>query len=203
MLDSSQQDFRATALDPDILSTPFSVQTSWHVLTGAPCSGKSTLIDQLDENGFQTVPEAAHQYIEREVARGRTIDEMRENWVAFQRPLIDMQLRIEGGLRAIDVIFLDRAFPDSLAFHRAYGLDPNEILAHCFHHRYASVFVLDRLPFKENGVRDEDATLAVYLDEWHNRDYNALGYNVVKVPGLAPEERLAFVLERLSEQGLI
>jgi predicted ATPase len=203
MPDSSQHDFRTTELDRDLLSTPFGVQTNWHVLTGAPCCGKTTLIDQLAEKGFQTVPETAHQYIEREVARGRTIDEMRKNWVAFQRPLIDMQLKIEGGLRAIDVIFLDRAFPDSLAFHRAYGLNPNEILADCFHHRYASVFMLDPLTFKENGVRDEDAALAGYLDEWHTRDYSTLGYNVVRVPVLAPEERVAFILERLYEQGLI
>jgi predicted ATPase len=34
-----------------------------------------------------------------------------------------------------------------------------------------------------------------------SRDYSALGYNIVRVPVLPPEERLAFVLERLSEQG--
>ena len=203
MLDSPQHDFRTTALDPDLLSTPFGVQTNWHVLTGATSCGKTTLIDQLAEKGFQTVPETAHHYIERELARGRTIDDMRKNWAAFQRPLIDMQLRIEGGLRAIDVIFLDRACPDSLAFRRVYGLNPNEILADCFHHRYASVFKLDPLPYKGNGVRDEDAALAGYLDEWHTRDYSALGYNVVRVPVLAPEERTAYVLERLSEQGLL
>ena len=137
------------------------------------------------------------------MARGRTIDEMRKNWVAIQRPLIGMQLEIEGGLRASDVTFLDRACPDSLAFRRAYGLNPNEILADCFHHRYASVFILDRLPFKENGVRDEDGAFAACLDEWHTRDYSALGYNVVRVPVSATEERVAFILERLHEQGLI
>jgi predicted ATPase len=52
-----------------------------------------------------------------------------------------------------------------------------------------------------NGARDEDAHLAAYFDEWHARDYSALGYAVVTVPLLAPQERLAFVLERLSEQG--
>jgi predicted ATPase len=39
------------------------------------------------------------------------------------------------------------------------------------------------------------------LDEWLARDYRALGYRVARVPALAPEERLRFVLERLSEQG--
>ncbi len=202
MLGSSQHDFRATELDPDLLSTPFGVQTNWHVITGAPCSGKTTLIDQLADKGFQTVPEGARQYLEREVARGRTVDEIRED-EATQRGIEDMQLRIEGGLRAIDVLFLDRAFPDCLAFCRVFGLNPNEILAECFHHRYASVFILDRFPVQQNGFRTADDALAGLLDEWTARDYSALGYRVVRVPVLSPEERLAFVLERLSEQGLI
>jgi predicted ATPase len=203
MLDSPQHDFRTTELDPHLLSTPFGVQTNWHVITGAVCSGKTTLIDQLSDKGFQTVPEIGRQYLEREMARGRTIDEIRENEAAFTRDLIDMQLRIEGGLRAIDVAFLDRAIPDVLAFCRVAGLNPNEYLAECFHHRYASVFILDRFPVQQNGIRTEDDTFASLLDEWLARDYSALGYRVVRVPVLSPQERLAFVLERLSEQCLI
>jgi predicted ATPase len=113
-----------------------------------------------------------------------------------------MQLSIEGGLRAIDVAFLDRGVPDCLAWNRAWGLNLNEILLECFHHRYASVFILEPLPFQGNGTRDEDAAKVGYLDEWLARDYSALGYRVVRVPVLSPQERLAFVLERLSEQGL-
>jgi predicted ATPase len=139
----------------------------------------------------------------REITRGRTIDEIRENEGALQRGIEDMQPSIESGLRAIDAAFLDRAVPDCLAWHRLFGLNPNEILPECFHHRYASVFILDPLPYQENGARFEDASIVGYLDEWHARDYGALGYNVVRVPVLAPEERLAFALESLSEQGLI
>jgi predicted ATPase len=203
MPDNTQQSFRATELDPNLLSIPFGVQTNWHVITGAPCSGKTTLIDQLADRGFRTVPETGRQYIEREMARGRTIDEIREDEAALARGIRDMQLGIEHRLRANDVAFLDRAFPDCLAFCRVVGLDPNQILAECFHHRYASVFVLDRLPVQQDGVRTEDDATAGFLDEWLARDYNALGYRVVRVPVLSPEERLAFVLERLSEQGLI
>jgi predicted ATPase len=44
-----------------------------------------------------------------------------------------------------------------------------------------------------------DAAIADYLAEWHARDYRALGYPVTWVPVLPPEERLAFVLERVSQ----
>ncbi len=203
MLDSPQHDDRFTELDPDLLSTPFRVQTNWHVITGTVSAGKSTLTDQLADRGFQTVPETGRLYVEREMAKGRTIDEIRENMAAIQIAIKDMQLEIEHGLRANDVVFLDGAVPGSLAWYRAFGLNPNEILPECFHHRYASVFILDPLPFQENGARDDDAAIAGYLDEWIARDYRALGYSVVRVPVLSPQERVAYVLERLSEQGLI
>ena len=201
MLDSPEHDYRFTELDPALLSTPFEVQTNWHVITGTLSSGKSTLIGQLANRGFQIVPEAARLYIEGELAKGRTMDEIRRDPAALQRGVNAMTLRVEQGLRADDVLFLDRALPDALAFCRANGLNPNEILADCFHHRYASVFLLDRLPIKQDGVRFHDDLTADLIDEWHARDYSALGYDVVRVPVLAPEERLAFVLERLSEQG--
>ena len=204
MLNTPQHDFRTTELDPHLLSTPFRVQTNWHVITGAPSCGKTTLIDQLANQGFQTVPETARLYIEREMAKGRTIHPIRANAAALQRSIKDMQLSIEGGLRANDVLFLDGAVPGSLAWYRVFGLNPNEILLECFHHRYASVFILDPLPFQPDDQRVEEiAAIAGYLDEWHTRDYSALGYRVVRVPVLPPQERLAFVLERLSEQGLI
>ncbi|UCF61735.1 MAG: ATP-binding protein [Anaerolineaceae bacterium] len=203
MLDNPQHDFRTTELDPDLLSTPFKVQTNWHVITGAPSCGKTTLIDQLADKGFRTVPEIAHMYIEREMALGRKINEILKNRVDLQGILIDMQLGIEHELQANEVTFLDRALPDCLAFNRYVGLNPNDLLTECFYHRYASVFILDPLPFHENGVRDDDSAVVSYLDEWLARDYSALGYLVVRVPVLVPQERLEFVLERLSEQGLI
>ncbi len=203
MPDSSQHAFRAIELDPGILSTPFRVQTSWHVIAGALSCGKTTLLDRLADQGFRTVPEGARLYLERECARGRTNEEIRKNLAALQPGIVDMQVSIEGELRATDVAFLDRAIPDCLAWWRVYGLNPNEFLTECFHHRYASVFVLDPLPIQRDGFRPEDEAVAAFLDEWIVRDYSSLGYQVVRVPVLSIQERLAFVLEKLSEQGLL
>jgi len=203
MPDSSQHDFRTTELDPDLLSTPCGVQTNWHVITGAPCSGKTTLVDELADKGFRTIPEIGRLCFERERAKGRTTDEILENAAVFERGIIDLQLRVERRLPVNGLVFLDRASPDILTYHRVLGLNPNAILAKCFHHRYASVFILDRFPFQQDGMRFEDNATAGLIDEWLSRDYSALGYSVVRVPVLSPQGRLAFVLDRLSEQGLI
>lgn len=201
-LDDPQQNPRALELDPNLLSTPFAVQTKWHVITGAVSCGKTTLIDLLADNGFQTLPEQSRPYIEGELAKGRTLDQIFANQ-ADQRAITDRRRRAELGLRASDVVFLDRALPDHLWFWRLYGLDPNELLQECFRYRYASVFILDLLPLELDGARIDDERFTVLLDGALVRDYSALGYDVVRVPILSPQERLEFVVERLSEQGLI
>lgn len=203
MSEKSQSDFRNTELDPDILSTPFRVQTNWHVITGASSSGKTTLIELLTIKGFQTFPEVGRQYFERELAQGRKIDEIREDRTAMTRQIYGLWLKFNDGLRATDITFLDRGLPDALSFYRFAKMNPNEILLDCFQHRYASVFILNRLPYQQDGIRGGDDTTAAYFDSWMERDYSALGYKVVRVPVLPPEERLAFVLERLSDDGWI
>jgi predicted ATPase len=195
----SRKDLRTAELDPDLLATPYTFQTKWHVITGASCSGKTTLIEQLAGVGFRTVPEIGRQYFERELAKGRAIEEIRQDPAANTRQIFDMNLEILNGLRTDEVLFLDRGLPDCLTFFRVNGLDPNEILPECFRHRYASVFMLDRFPYKRDGVRSADDATAAYYDSWISRDYDALGYKVVRVPVMPPEERLAFVLERLPE----
>jgi predicted ATPase len=203
MPDTPQPDFRNTELDADLLATPFRVQTNWHVITGAPSCGKSTLINLLADQGFQTSPEGARLYLEREIAKGRTMEEMRSNQATLQCGIKDMHLEIERGLQAKDFIFLDRAVIDCLAWYRVFSLNPNEFLRQCFLYRYASVFMLDRLPLQLDGLRYKDDALQDFTEEWHLRDYSALGYSIVTVPVLPPEERLEFVLEVLSEQGLM
>ena len=203
MSEKSQSDFRNIELDPDILSTPFRVQTNWHVITGASSSGKTTLIELLTIKGFQTFPEVGRQYFERELVKVLKIDEIREDRTAMTRQIYGLWLKFNDGLRATDITFLDRGLPDALSFYRFAKMNPNEILLDCFQHRYASVFILNRLPYQQDGIRGGDDTTAAYFDSWMERDYSALGYKVVRVPVLPPEERLAFVLERLSDDGWI
>jgi predicted ATPase len=199
----TQADFINTTLDPEFLSTPFGVQTNWCVITGASCSGKTTLINLLAIKGFRTVPEAGRKFVERELAKGLTIDEIREDQAAFTNQVYDIMLDHERGLPSAELHFLDRALPDGFAFYRLAGLNPNQILPDCFQYRYASVFLLNRLPYKKDGVRVADDETAAYLESWMVRDYSALGYTVIRVPVLSPDERCEFVLEKIAEQGLL
>ena len=58
----SQYTHQLTMLDPAILTSPFETYTRWHVITGAACCGKTTLIELLSAKGFQVIPESARDY---------------------------------------------------------------------------------------------------------------------------------------------
>jgi hypothetical protein len=76
-----------------------------------------------------------------------------------------MQLELEEGILPADTIFLDWAMPDRIPFYRISGLNPNECLEKCKHFRYASVHILDLLPFQLDCARIEDDTFTTLLDE--------------------------------------
>ena len=202
MSDGFQHRFRATELDPDLLAAPYQVDTNWHVITGGACCGKTTLIDLLAERGYKTLPEIPRQYIECELAKGRALDEIFGS-ADDERAMTEWQRRAEEELGAADAVFMDRALPDFLWAWRFQGMDPNEILPACFGRRYASVFILDLLPLELDGARLEGDLFTVQFDEWLVSDYSALGYEVVRVPVVPPQGRVDFVLENLSERGLI
>lgn len=197
-----QTEFCVTELDVGALSTTFQVETHWHVLTGAPCCGKTTMIEMLAERGYPTLPEIGRLYIEREIAKGRDLAEFFVN-VEDERAMQEWQFKNEHTLQLHETSFLDRALPDVLTFHRLKEIDPNEILGEFFHFHYASVFVLDRLPLEVDWARLDDDSLNKFLDEWLARDYAALGYDVIRVPVLPPKERLDLILDTLTERELI
>lgn len=197
MADYLLHKFVTAGLRPDLLSTTYIFETNWHVITGAPCSGKTTLINLVAEKGLKVIPEVGRMYVESECARGHTLEELRTSDIEFCQIIRRLQFETEINLHREELLFLDRGIPDSLSYYRMIGLDPNEVLPDCFHHRYASVFVLDRFPVQKDNVRTEDEVEANFLDEWHTRDYHALGYDVIRVPVLPPGERLAFILKKV------
>lgn len=198
MVDVSQDGYLIQELDPHILSTHFEIKTNWHVITGSPCSGKTTIIELLAQMGYDTAHETAREYFEKEMAKGRPSKEIRECGYTTQLGIFEMQWDLENSLEPGRIIFLDRGLPDTITFNRLFRLDLNAVLTACFKHLYASVFILDRLPFaREVMLGPEDEKPARFIDEWLERDYSSLGYQVVRVPVYSPDERLQFILERI------
>lgn len=171
--------------------------TNWYVITGAPCSGKTAVICELERMGFQVVHEAARAYIDSELQKGRTMDSIRGDALKMQQAILCQKLKNEAHLPASEQIFLDRGIPDSIGYYHLSGLNAKEAVEHSGAVRYKKIFFFERLAFAKDRVRSEDAQTAAKLDTLTAAAYEMLAYDLIRVPVLSVRERTDFVLRHL------
>jgi len=172
---------------------------NWYVITGAPYSGKTSVIELLEKKGYRVVYEAARIYIDQEIEKGRTIEEIRKNELEFQKGILDLKIDIEKNMPKDEVIFFDRAIPDSDAYYELCGLSGdnylNEAIKNC---KYKKVFLFELLPYEKDYARTESAEEQSRLHELLEKSYKKLNSPIIKVPKMnSKEDRLAFVLKNL------
>ena len=175
------------------------IQTEWIVLTGGYCAGKSTTIDLFAELGFPAEPEINRVCFQEESAKGKTQDEILSdsNW---RIRATEIQWEKESALARTEpntLRFLDRALPDRINSYQKLGIGTAELLEACRHIRYRQIFKLDLLPYEADGVRPSRAS-AEKMDREIKEIYESLGYVVLTVPVMTPNERFQVIVTNLS-----
>jgi predicted ATPase len=170
---------------------------NWYVVTGAFSSGKSTLLAALAEQGHRTLPEAARVHIDRELARGRSLAEIRQDEAAFQVRVLREKLELEQTLPREELIFFDRGVPDSIAYLRLGGFDDGTALAASRPGVYRKIFLLDPLPFEQDYARTENQGQIEEIHRLLHECYLKLDYEVVRIPVEPVEARVKRVLAAL------
>ncbi len=172
------------------------------VIIGGPGSGKTTLINGLTDKGYTCYPE-----ISREVtleAREQGIEQL-----FLEKPLLFSELLLEGRKKqfvsatkeATNVVFLDRGIPDVLAYMHYIGDSyPAFFDAACREHLYTRIFILP--PWEDIYISDdaryENYEQAVLIHEHLVETYEKYGYNLIEVPRDTVDNRILFILDKLS-----
>ena len=170
----------------------------WYVITGGPGSGKTTTLNHLNMLGYHTTIEHARHFIDTQMITGKTVQEIRENQKQFQEGILDMQILQEASLSPEELVFLDRALPDALAYYRFLNLPVNKKLEDALKKAfYKKVFILKSLPLVNDYARREDEAAQKKIAELINEVYESLPFPVIHVPVLSSEERVDFILKNL------
>lgn len=165
------------------------------VLTGGPSCGKSTSIENLRQRGFSVLEEIAREMIEK---RGG-FPEGEKEIEYFQGTLFNEQLKRESKLNG-EIIFLDRGLGDSPAYtQHLLGYIPEKMANYDLAGRYDQIFILDRLPFVDDGLRMESGDEeAQRIHDLIIQSYRDAGYNLTTVPIMGVEERTKFILSKVD-----
>jgi predicted ATPase len=174
------------------------VKTNWYVITGGPSTGKTTVINMIAKKGYKTTIEHARHYIDTMRIDGETIEDMRNNKRKFQLGVLDMQIEQETEIYPEDLVFLDRAIPDAMAYYQFLSLDYDEKLLNAVKNAsYKKIFILDRLPFIKDYARVEDEEDQKKIHQLIIKVYTSLGFPIVFVPVLPAMKRVEYILNNI------
>lgn len=170
-------------------------QTNWCIITGAPCSGKTAVINEIERRGIRVIHEVARAYIDRQLKKGLQLSQIKTDALQFERHILLEKVRIQASLPATATIFLDRGVPDSIAYFKLEGLDPTESLRHSRSVRYRRIFFFERLDFSIDDVRSENEKMAARLNDLLIEAYLQMGYDIEMVPVMPVKDRTEMVLK--------
>jgi len=171
------------------------------VLTGGPGTGKSTLLEALGRKEHAIHREnarawiAAHKHDEKAPMPWRELERFSEKMI--EAGIQSYESALPGSFN-----FYDRGLPDTLAYLRLEQRPiPAEWISLMSTYRYEDpIFVAP--PWESiycvDGERTEDFETTMRIHDQLIEVYDSLGYQWVELPLATVEERLDFVMHKLS-----
>lgn len=175
------------------------------VIIGGPGTGKTTIIDGLIAKGFCCYPE-----ISREItleAQKQGIEQL-----FLEQPLLFSELLLEGRKKQFqsaqqephNIVFIDRGIPDILAYMNYLGTSYPDIFdTTCKEHSYTKIFILP--PWEEiyesDEARYENYEQSKLIYNHIHETYRNFGYEPIEVPKESPDNRIIFILDKISTQN--
>jgi predicted ATPase len=172
------------------------------VITGGPCTGKTSLINYLESVGHTTVPEAGRLVIEK---LKDSFKWPAKDFRYMQLQILLKQLELESKI-PVDArqVFYDRSALDNFGYCEQFGVEPpEELYEYAEKTRFDKVFHLEPIgKFTPDRVRYETPEQAREIHELIAKVYRKFGYSPIKVPLKDTiYERYQFILRDLKQNG--
>ena len=173
-----------------------------YIVTGAPGTGKSTLIKSLENFGLPVFEEIARKVIAQEVEKG-TSSLPWDNVEAFSLLVLNQMIAQKEKHENNEASFLDRGIPDIIGYLHHANLTPDPIFE-----QYLSKFNYNQKVFfapiweeiyQNDKERIETIPQAHQVSEVLYKTYVDLGFNVIVLPKISVEERVNFVLSEIEK----
>jgi predicted ATPase len=175
---------------------------NFHILTGGPGAGKTTVLEALRACGHLCVDEAARAILKEQAAIGGNAthdgDEVRYRDLTLERSIAAFEAVSERSAP----VFFDRGIPELRDYAVPEGAQtPPHVAAAIRGYRYAQmVFIFP--PWREIYRHDEERKHTFAHAEWVfdvcAAVYRACGYDLVEVPRGPVEDRAAFILAHVE-----
>lgn len=170
----------------------------WYVITGAPCCGKTSVVQNLAQRGYRVVHETARAVIDEHLRQGLTMSAIKSAPAPFENEILRRKQNIEKTVPDDQIVFFDRGIPDSIAYFVAAGLDPEPVRRISRGCRYRGIFFLEPLEiYHTDRQRKEEPEEMHRLHRLLEQSYAVLDFPLFHIPKAPIRDRADRILQHV------
>jgi predicted ATPase len=183
-------------------------QNNFHIVTGGPGVGKTTVLRELEKGGYSVVPENAREIIkEQGVIKGDGLP-----W-KNKKLYIDLMLKasidsykLAQANNSLSIYFFDRGILDTLCYAEMVGLgisdEMNEIANNHQYNKKVFIFPPWFEIYQTDNERKQTWEEAELTFQKMKETYLKYGYDIIEVPKDTIENRKIYILENLTNMKI-
>ena len=171
-----------------------------YIITGAPGTGKTTIINALIKKGYSCAEEISRELIAEQLSIGGDILPWK-NQIAFENHIANLRKQQYLNCSEKENYFFDRSSIDCIAYLKANKLEItneiSQITKECIFNKQVFITPLWEEIYINDGERIEDIKSALNIENSIIKTYKSLGYNLITVPKLSVKERVSFIISKI------
>lgn len=175
------------------------------IITGGPSTGKTSLIKELENIGYNCVHETSREIIQESLASDSDVLPWKDLLKFSERVIKQREEHYHSAIRKSSkkFTFFDRGIPDVFAYMEYDKIEiPQHFLKLGESLRYhTKIFITPawKAIYENDNERVEDFNKAEQLQHYIHNTYEKLGYEVIIIPKATIENRIRFILDHLDE----
>ena len=171
-----------------------------YIITGAPGTGKTSIINALKERGYSCVEENSREIIAEQIINGGEILPWK-NQIAFENLISSKRAKQYASIPKDEIYFFDRSAIDCIAYLKVNNLETSaeilEVIKNCEFNSNVFYTPIWEEIYTNDSERKEDIITAKNIEKALLITYQSFGYTLVEVPKLTVNERTAFILSKI------
>ncbi len=171
------------------------------IITGGPGTGKSTILQHLEERGYPSFSEVSRAVIKKELEKEDSEILPWRDLSGFSDVVFNGQMAQYRRAEAGKINFYDRGLIDVIAYLRKDLLDSDALESLVEHYPYhKTVFITPPWPeiYSQDEERREDPEAMQAIHKSLVSTYKDFDYEIIEVPKAEAETRTKFVLNHLG-----
>jgi predicted ATPase len=178
------------------------IRANFHIITGGPGSGKTSIIEALREGGYRCVDEVGRQIIREQVLIGGNALHWGDRKAFLELMLSRSMQDYEFASRGEGPVFFDRGIAEFAGYCRLTGMPvPPHVERAAQLFRYApTIFVTPPWPeiFVNDTERKQDFREAIATCDAVVAACREAGYMTVEIPKVSVADRAEFILGHIN-----